>query len=295
MKRTFIAVAVVASVLAWSVVAAFPAAATYPGTNGAIVYSGNADGDFEIYVVPSGGGLSVQLTHNTLKDENPTFSPDGKLIYWDQELASGKHVIEVMKANGSGQKALTSPKKDCWDPAPSPKGKIAFARTIKGNSEIFTMNADSSGLVQLTDTGRYADEPAWSPNGKTLAFVRSYKYYSAVFTMTATGHNKTAITPANADYYDPSFSPDGTRIAVDSDLTTTSDIYTMTTSGADIVQVTSDVGRQILPQYSPDGLMVSYSDVGASTEVLARPLAGGPATNVTLDGAIDYNGGWQAT
>jgi Tol biopolymer transport system component len=295
MKRTVVALVAIATSLLSSVVGATPAGATYPGSNGLIAFSGDADGDMEIYVVAPDGGTPVQLTHNSVMDENPTFSPDGKLIYWDQELGSGKHVIKVMKVDGSSQKTLTSTKKDSWDPAPGPKGKVAFARTIKGNSEIFLMNNDGTGVAQLTDTGRYADGPAWSPDGKKLAFVRSYKFYSAVFIMTAQGRHKTAITPADADYYDPSFSPDGKRIAVDSDLTTMSDIYTMTTSGSDLVQVTSDAGRQILPQYSPDGLIVSYSDVQASTEVVVRPLSGGPATNVTLDSATDYNGGWQAT
>jgi TolB protein len=273
-----------------------PAAqATYPGGNGLIAYSGNADGDYEIYVVPSTGGAPVQLTHNSVDDELPSFSKNGSQIFWDQELASGKHVIMVMKANGTSQKKLTASTKDSWGPAPGPNGRVAFVRETGGNSEIFLMDSNGSHVDQLTSTGRFADEPAWSPNGKTLAFSRSYHFFSAVFLMTAQGKNKHAITPSDADYYDPSFSPDGHRIAVDSDLTTLSDIYTMTTTGSDITQVTSDAGRQLLPQYSPDGAFVSYSDNSSGPiEIVKQAFAGG-ATTLTSDGATDYNGSWQAT
>jgi TolB protein len=274
-----------------------PAArATFPGGNGLIAYSSNADGDSEIYTIPSTGGTPTQLTHNSLDDERPSFSSSGNQIFWDQELASGKHVIMVMKTNGTLQKKLTSPTKDSWGAAPGPNGRVAFVREAGGNSEIFLMDSNGSNVDQITSTGRYADEPAWSPNGKTIAFTREYKLYSAVFVMTAQGRNKHAITPTGADYYDPSFSPDGHRIAVDSDLTTLSDIYTMKSDGSDITQVTSDTGHQILPQYSPNGLSVSYStDATGPMEIATQLLSGGGPTPVTSDGVTDYNGSWQAT
>lgn len=277
------------------VAGATPAQATYPGSNGNIAYASDMDGDYEIYVVPPGGGLSVKLTNNAVDDRRPAYSADGKLIFWDQKLASDKHVIMVMRANGSGQNKLTSSTKDSWGPAPGPNGTIAFVRTVTGNSEIFTMDTDGTNVDQLTDTGRYADEPAWSPNGKTLAFTRSYQHYSAIFTMTAAGKNKTAITPPDADYYDPSWSPDGTRIAVDSDLTTNSDIYTMTKTGTGLVQITSSAGVSILPQYSPDGTKISYStDDSGFMEVVTAPVGGGTETPITSNSATSNNGSWRA-
>lgn len=268
--------------------------ATFPGSNGKIFFSSNVDGDSEIFAVAPTGGAPVQLTHNSVEDRDPAVSADGKFIYWDQERSSGKRVIMVMKKDGSGQKTLTSSKKDSWDPSPGPSGKIAFARTISGSSDIFIMRGDGSDVTQITSTGRFEDEPAWSPTGKLIAFVRSYHFYSAIFTMTADGRHMNPITPADADYYDPSFSPNGARIAVDSDLTGLSDIYTMKNDGSAITQVTSDASfREILPRYSPDGTMISYSsDADGDMEVVTQLVGGGGFTQLTDNTSTDYNGSW---
>jgi hypothetical protein len=60
-------------------------------------------------------------------------------------------------------------------------GRIAFVANLKGNWDMFLMNGDGSGLVQLTDTpldrprqlsvGSVGEtRPAWSPDGKRIAF-----------------------------------------------------------------------------------------------------------------------------
>ena len=40
-------------------------------------------------------------------------------------------------------------------------------------SEIYTMNVDGSEVVRLTDNGFTDRDPAWSPDGQTLALVRA--------------------------------------------------------------------------------------------------------------------------
>lgn len=201
-RRTRMAGAAVVSALALSLFPAGPlvhqAGATFPGANGKIAYNSDFDGDNEIYVVPSVGGASVQLTHNLLEDEDAAFSPNGNLIFWDQELPSGKRVIMSMKTDGTSQKQLTPSTKDSWDPTAGPSGDIVFAREISGSSDIFMMNANGSGVQQITDTGRFEDEPTFSPTGRLIAFTRSYHFFSAIFTMKADGSAKQAITPADA-------------------------------------------------------------------------------------------------
>jgi Tol biopolymer transport system component len=62
--------AVVVALLAMLVLPA-SAHAAFPGHNGKIAFSSNADGDDEIYTInPDGTGLA-QLTHNTVPDRQP--------------------------------------------------------------------------------------------------------------------------------------------------------------------------------------------------------------------------------
>ena len=54
--------------------------------------------------------------------------------------------------------------------SPGGNGKIAFSSNLDGRSEVYTVNADGSGVTQATDfqDGR---GPSWSPDGSSLAFA----------------------------------------------------------------------------------------------------------------------------
>ena len=53
-----------------------------------------------------------------------------------------------------------------------PTAEIAFERSIEGsNSEIFVMNADGSGVENLSGIPADEFEPRVSPDGESIAFV----------------------------------------------------------------------------------------------------------------------------
>ncbi len=66
---------------------------------------------------------------------------------------------------------------DAFDSAPawSPDGRrIAFSSLRDGNTEIYLMNADGSGVTRLTYKDDFDSFPAWSPDGRRIAF-HSYR------------------------------------------------------------------------------------------------------------------------
>ena len=48
--------------------------------------------------------------------------------------------------------------------------RIAFVSERDGNAELYTIEADGSGLRRLTDDFALDDRPAWSPDGRRIAF-----------------------------------------------------------------------------------------------------------------------------
>jgi len=106
----------------------------------------------------------------------PDFTADGKRIVFtsDQVDSGGDNEIASMNIDGSDIRQLTfnGPGTGSNDAASSPSrdglNRIAFRsnRDAEHNNEIFVMNADGSGVLQLTHDGASDNNrgPDWQPN-----------------------------------------------------------------------------------------------------------------------------------
>ena len=75
------------------------------------------------------------------------------------------------------------------------------------NLDIFVMNADGTGLRQLThDSGdNYA--PTWSPDANSIAFVSTRCGSHEIYVMNADGTGVVQLTDDPEDDFDPAWSP----------------------------------------------------------------------------------------
>ena len=94
-------------------------------------------------------------------------NPDQKEEY---DYRTHIYLTDVAKPNEA--KALTRGAESARQPVWSPNGKsIAFARSVKGKSQIFVMPLDGGEAWQLTTDKAGASGPMWSPDGKRIAFT----------------------------------------------------------------------------------------------------------------------------
>jgi TolB protein len=73
---------------------------------------------------------------------------------------------------------------------------------------VFTVNADGTGLRNLTNNDRVHDRsPAWSPDGKAIAFASERDGNSEIYVMNADGTEQKRVTD-NVAYDDyPQWKP----------------------------------------------------------------------------------------
>src|SRR4029079_11497593 len=92
--------------------------------------------------------------------------------------------------------------------------KIAFASVRdNGNHDIYVMDADGSNEIRLTTSLAYDDQPAWSPDGSTLAFMTDRDGNFESDSMPGGGGVRARLTNSPAADGFPAYSPDGTKIA----------------------------------------------------------------------------------
>ncbi|MCW3090644.1 MAG: biopolymer transporter TolR [Ferruginibacter sp.] len=150
-----------------------------------LVFTGQRNNEFDIYIVPSSGGKETKLTTATGLDDGPEFTPDGKYIYFNSNR-TGTMQIWRMKADGSDQEAVTNGDFHDWFPHISPDGKwIAFVSFLKEEvpagdhpfyKHVYLRLMPIAGGTPKVITYVYGGQgtmntPSWSPDSKRIAFI----------------------------------------------------------------------------------------------------------------------------
>jgi Tol biopolymer transport system component len=146
-------------------------------------------------------------------------------------------------------------------------GEIVFIR----RSDIYVMNSDGTGQINLTSTKTGVGGGVWSPNGKQIAFsARSAGERSLdIYVINADGTGETNLTRTKASSEGaPSWSPDSKKITYlrgsDPSGEIYNDIYVMNSDGTSqtrLIKATDtkhfEVGFES-PVWSPDGEKITF-------------------------------------
>jgi len=95
--------------------------------------------------------------------------------------------------------------------------EIAFQR-YDGALDIWKMNSDGNGLINLTNHSATDQSPAWSPNGNKIAFISDREGSLDIHKMNSDGNNVMRLTSDPGHEVDVSWSPDGSKFIFAHDL-----------------------------------------------------------------------------
>jgi Tol biopolymer transport system component len=150
--------------------------------------------------------------------------------------------------------------------------RIAFRSNRAGNFEIYSMNADGSGVTRLTNHSAVDTDPAWSPDGQRIAFTSGRDNNADIYVMNTDGSGLTRLTNHPAADVTPAWSPDGQRIAFVSDRYVTPwgirvfGIYVMNADGSNVTAPIPPAG-DFSPAWSPDGQKISFQSLRDGAQV----------------------------
>ncbi len=182
-----------------------------------------------------GGGISTMNVDGsgrrivTRGGDDPAWAPDGTTIYFVgyRSAFAGESCGSILRVAATGGRAQrvtrSSGVHSHLAPAVSPDGqRIAFSdwSCAGGTSSPRLRVVNSSGrttgdLAKLSRNGHYPDpehsNPAWSPDGESLAFLRNGAL--TVARRDGSGERRVPRGGGYATYASPAWSPDGSWIA----------------------------------------------------------------------------------
>ena len=180
----------------------------------------------------------------------------------------------------------------------SPDGKkITFVSAGQdGNSDIHVMNADGSGLVNLTNSPEDDWEPIWSPDGKKITFVSvGQDRNSEIYVMNVDGSDLVNLTNSPEDEFDPIWSPDGKKITfISAGQDGNYEIYVVNVDGSGLVNLTNSPEDEIGPTWSPDGKKITFSsNRNGNHEIYVMNADGSGLVNLTNSPEDEFGPIWS--
>ncbi len=215
---------------------------------------------------PTLNNLSSNQTLNFLAA--PVTGLIGKIAF--SRFTSSTDGISVMNADGTGEVALTNSfdEMSTWSPDGA---KIAFARETLGvSADIYTMNADGSGVTRITNAALQDIFPSWSPDGTHFTFTYGECEGADltapdIFVTDTSGANRSNLTNTPSVDGISDWSPGGSTIAfvrgpsVDCNTAEEQgDIYAMNPDGTNQRILANNSDGETRPAYSPDGSRIAY-------------------------------------
>jgi TolB protein len=182
---------------------------------------------------------------------------------------------------------------------------VAFVSTRSGRAQIYTMNADGSDPVRLTNEAYDDYYPAWSPDGTQLAYYVHLSWQSwALVVMNADGSGRRQITESTGCAtcaMGPYWSPDGTEIGFTVEPAhrptceiKSTELAVVDADGTDCRRLTENTWNDLFCGWSPDKATILFaSDRDGLDQVYLMDADGSDVRRLTDAGSTNNMAVWS--
>lgn len=215
----------------------------------------------------TGGGITT-ITESTSIDKNPSFTPDGKYIYFCSNRGGDDFAIwRIGYGTSMGLTRITTGLFRTEDVKVAPTNDKIVYTSLSPTAAVLEFQIWTATLEGFLQTQfRYGRWPDWSPDGTKIVFSsrdrKKGKY--KIWMMDGDGTNWTQLTFGDGDDIHPAFSPDGKYIAfasnagVDYRKVHNYDIWVMKSDGSMKTQLTTNGSEDRNPIWAPDGKTIYF-------------------------------------
>ena len=126
--------------------------------------------DYDIWKIRPDGNDLTQLTDLPGDQLNPTVSPDGTTIAFDDRQTNNWEIASVAVGGGAVTNLTKTAGKD-FDPTWSPDGSRILFSSLRSGGDLFTVAPDGGGTQQVPNSRGIVDA-AWQPAQVTLSASR---------------------------------------------------------------------------------------------------------------------------
>jgi TolB protein len=187
------------------------------GINGAPAWSpdgkklaltlGGSNGNPDIYILDLGTQTLSRITDDPAIDTEPTFSPDGRYLYFTSDRAGGPQIYRIGVNPGDKPKRMTFTGNYNARPRVSADGtQLAMVTLDNGNYRIAVQDLGSGTLRVLTH-GHLDESPSFAPNSATLMYSERDANRGFLATVSTDGLTGLRLKAEQGEVREPAWGP----------------------------------------------------------------------------------------